>query len=147
MKAMAAATMLAMALAACAPGGVQAGAPTPSQSYEFVEADSGRTITAPVGQTVAIRLEGIPTAGYIWRLESQPPAFLAPGEPAVLPTTAQQSEPGFTGGNHWMVFPYTVTGPGKAELVFHFGRPWELAKGAEPEKIFRLTIKGQAPSR
>lgn len=132
------------ALAACAQAGKPAPAPGARQQLEILQTDAGGAFTAPVGETIRVRLESVPTAGYIWRLASPLPDFLVPAGEETLPTTPEQREPGFAGGNHWLVFAYTVARPGRGELVFHEGRPWELEQGAKPTDVFRVKIEGQA---
>lgn len=127
-------------LGACA----QAGKPPPDLdrggALEILEADADRRVRVPLGETVRVRLRSIPTAGYIWRLSGALPGFLAPAGEETLPTTAAQREPGFVGGEHWLVFAYKANAPGSAQLVFHEGRPWELEAGAAPDSVFRVTI-------
>lgn len=107
---------------------------------EILRADQGREIRVPIGQIVRVRLRSIPTAGYVWRLAGPLPAFLEPVGEETLPTSPAQSQPGFVGGEHWLVFAYKPTAKGRAELVFHEGRPWELKAGTRPSDTFRVTL-------
>jgi len=134
---------LALLGAACAQAGKPPPNPDAQTSLEILRTDAGKTIVASVGETIRVRLESVPTAGYVWRLASPLPGFLTPAGEDTLPTTPEQREPGIVGGSHWLVFAYTVRQPGRAELVFHEGRPWELEKGRAPSDTFRVTIKAQ----
>lgn len=108
----------------------------------ILAADAGKTIRAAVGESFSIKLETIPTAGYIWRLDGELPGFLELAGEDTLPTTPEQSQPGFVGGNHWMVFTYRVVKPGNATLTLVEGRPWET--GEKPSDTFRIAIEGRA---
>lgn len=108
----------------------------------LLAADTGKTIRFAVGETFRVKLETVPTAGYIWRLDGELPGFLEQVSEDTLPTTPEQLEPGFVGGNHWMVFTYRVVQPGAATLTLIEGRPWE--KGAPPSNTFKLRIEAQA---
>ena len=111
-----------------------------SAPHEILRADPGRESRVPVGEIVRVRLRSIPTAGYLWRLASPLPAFLESAGEETLPTSPAQSQPGFTGGEHWLVFAYKPKAKGRAELVFLEGRPWELEAGAKPSDTFRVTL-------
>ncbi len=132
------ALMAALFIHACS----QAEKPAPGP-LEILRADQGREIRVPIGEIVRVRLRSIPTAGYLWRLAGPLPAFLEPLGEETLPTSPAQSQPGFTGGEHWLVFAYKPKAKGRAELVFLEGRPWELAAGAKPSDTFRVTLIAQ----
>lgn len=111
-------------------------------AIEILASDAGKTIAVPVGQTFSVKLESVPTAGYLWRLRGSVPAFLEAVGEDTLPTSPQQLKPGFTGGSHWLVFRYRAVQPGAAELVFLEGRPWETQD--PPSDTFRFTITARA---
>ena len=87
---------------------------------------AGGEVTMQVGQTLRIELESIPTAGYIWEIQDQPPT-----DPEF------QNQPGVTGGNHFMAFDLKATAPGKATLHMVNHRPWE---GGEEIGTWRIDI-------
>jgi inhibitor of cysteine peptidase len=94
----------------------------------------------PVGKTLRVELETIPTAGYVWQVTGQPD-MLALTDEATRPTDPEvQNQPGFTGGNHYMAFDFTAIAPGTGALELTEGRPWELEAGEPPEGTFSLTI-------
>jgi inhibitor of cysteine peptidase len=142
----------AFALLACAPtpeatapqsksasGAVPA--PTPaSVTQRLTAADNGRTVTASVGARFAVELVGVPTAGYIWQVDEKP-AFLSDAVESSGNTTTAQSQPGFTGGNHWEVFVFTVNAAGEGKLKLGQRRPWE--KNEPASQTFTVTIRAQ----
>ncbi|MBY0448079.1 MAG: protease inhibitor I42 family protein [Hyphomonadaceae bacterium] len=148
-----AAVLLLMGCSTEQPAQTRDGGPAPTEqsaaktnateeSLTLLAADTGKTIRTAVGESFRIKLETIPTAGYIWRLDGELPGFLEQVSEDTLPTTPEQLEPGFVGGNHWMVFSYRVVQPGAATLTLIEGRPWE--KGAPPSNTFKLRIEAQA---
>jgi len=100
----------------------------------------GHEVVLPVGKTLRVELETIPTAGYVWQVTGQPD-MLALTDEATRPTDPEvQNQPGFTGGNHYMAFDFTAVTPGTGTLELTEGRPWELEAGEPPEGTFSLTI-------
>lgn len=142
----------AMALAACTPaqeakeetpmaetGAVPA--PTPSDVVVRINAaQNGQTVNVAVNQRFAIELVGVPTAGYVWT-PTQVPAFITRAGETSGNTTEAQSQPGFTGGNHWEVTMFSATAPGTGEIVMEQRRPWETDEPASA--AFRVTIVAQ----
>ena len=145
---------LALALAACTPaqeakhetpvadaGGGAVPAPTPDDvSLHITAAQNGQSVQVGVNQRFAVELVGIPTAGYVWT-PAQVPAFITRAGEATGATTQAQSQPGFTGGNHWEVLMFAATGPGAGDLVIEQRRPWETNE--PPSATFRVTIVAQ----
>ena len=100
----------------------------------------GQEVSLSVGQTLRVELETIPTAGYIWQVTGQP-GFLTLADEKTRPTDPEvQNQPGYTGGNHYMAFDFTVTAPGTGTLELTEGRPWELEAGEPPEGVFSLNV-------
>lgn len=145
----------ALALAACAPkadtmpdtpaaqatksGAVPA--PTPAGVTQHITvADDGKTITVPVGGRFAVELVGVPTAGYVWAV-AEKPAFLSDAVESSGNTTTAQSQPGFTGGNHWEVFTFQATAAGEGKLKLEQRRPWE--KDEPASQTFSVTIQSR----
>lgn len=131
------AVLIALAIAACAPKtdaapakGEDASpsaidAPTPGGvATEITGAMNGETVRVKVGETISVALVGIPTAGYLWKAVETPSFIEAAGEFSG-PTSSAQNEPGFTGGNHWEGFLFTVVAAGEGDLRFEQKRPWE----------------------
>jgi len=145
---------LAVAVSACTPSGetpkedaaneqTQQGvaAPTPEDVAVRITAEqNGQTVNVGVNQRFAVELVGVPTAGYVWT-PAQLPAFVTRAGEASGNTTQAQSQPGFTGGNHWEVLMFTATAAGTGELVIEQRRPWESSEPATD--TFRVTIVAQ----
>lgn len=141
----------ALLAAACAPqapheeastsSGVSNGAvraPTPSDvAIRITVAQNGQTVHVPVNQRFAVELVGVPTAGYVWTPAQLPPFITRAGD-VTGNTTQAQSQPGFTGGNHWEVLMFSATAAGSGDLVIEQRRPWESNEGAAD--TFRVTI-------
>lgn len=116
-------------------------APTPDDVVVRITADqAGQTINVAVNQRFAIELVGVPTAGYVWT-PAQIPAFVTRAGEAQGNTVPQQSQPGYTGGNHWEVLMFSATAPGTGEIVIEQRRPWETNEPANA--TFRVTIVAQ----
>jgi predicted secreted protein len=142
----------ALVLAACAPPEVAkeetpvadstaVPAPTPEDvAVRITAAQNGQSVNVAVNQRFAVELVGVPTAGYQWT-PTQMPAFLTRAGETTGNTTQAQSQPGFTGGNHWEVLMFSATGPGTGELVIEQRRPWETTEPASD--TFRVTIVAQ----
>jgi predicted secreted protein len=142
----------ATVLAACAPNDAKqeqapaaevaaVPAPTPQDIAVHITAEqNGQTVQVGVNQRFAIELVGVPTAGYVWA-PAQLPAFITRAGEATGNTTTAQSQPGFTGGNHWEVLMFSATGPGTGEMVIEQRRPWESDEPAN--NTFRVIIVAQ----
>lgn len=116
-------------------------APTPDDVAVRITADqAGQTVNVDVNQRFAIELVGVPTAGYQWA-PTQVPEFITRAGEASGNTRAEQSEPGFAGGNHWEVLMFAATAPGTGEIVIEQRRPWETDQPAADS--FTVTIVAQ----
>jgi inhibitor of cysteine peptidase len=142
---------VALAIAACAPGQAPkqeqapvsnaVPAPTPQEvSVRIGAAQNGQRVAVGLNQRFAVELVGVPTAGYIWT-PAQLPAFISRAGEASGNTTRAQSQPGFTGGNHWEVLMFVATAPGTGDLVVEQRRPWETNEPASD--VFRVTIEAR----
>lgn len=142
----------ALALAACTPAqeakeeatpvaNNSVPAPTPNDvAVRITQEQNGQTVNVGVNQRFAIELVGVPTAGYVWA-PATVPAFITRAGEASGNTTQAQSQPGFTGGNHWEVTLFTATAAGTGEIVMEQRRPWETNEPAN--QTFRVTIHAQ----
>lgn len=116
-------------------------APTPDDVAVRITAEqAGQTINVGVNQRFSIELVGVPTAGYVWT-PAQIPAFVTRAGEATGNTVQQQSQPGYTGGNHWEVLMFSATAAGTGEIVIEQRRPWETNEPAN--NSFRVTIVAQ----
>lgn len=125
------------ALAACATPEDAGAAPKETRAFNAVAApsrddvarqitgaDNGTTVAVKAGTTISVALRGIPTAGYLWSVVEAPAFLEAAGEDSG-PTSEAQLQPGFSGGRHWEVFFFRVTGEGEGVLRLEQRRPWE----------------------
>jgi inhibitor of cysteine peptidase len=121
-----------------APVSTSVPAPTPNDVIVRITAEQdGQSVEVALNQRFAVELVGVPTAGYIWAPAQLPPFVTRAGE-AGGNTTRAQSQPGFTGGNHWEVLMFVATASGSGELVLEQRRPWETSE--PPSDVFRVTI-------
>jgi inhibitor of cysteine peptidase len=143
--------LLLAAMTACAPattpGPAPAAAsqtvpaPTPEAVSIRIGADkNGQVVTVPVGQTFAIELVGVPTAGYVWAPAALPSFLEAAGDRSG-PTIEAQNQPGYTGGNHWEVTLLRATGRGMGDVRMEQRRPWESNEA--PASTFTVTIEAR----
>lgn len=120
-------------------GAVQAEPAQPSQDT-FEAGSNGASATVASGQIFMVKLETIPTAGYVWQV-AEKPDFLTQVDENTVPTNPElQNQPGFTGGNHYMIFAFEVTGSGSGTLKLVEGRPWELEAGNPPDNTWSIQI-------
>lgn len=115
--------------------------PAPAASADAVRVtadDAGKTIALKVGQQISVALVGVPTAGYVWAVAKKPDFLSAPTEGGG-PTSKQQLQPGFTGGNHWEVLTFTAERAGAADLTLEQRRPWETSE--PPSATFSITVR------
>lgn len=136
------------ALCACAPAqeakeqtpvsDTQVPAPTPDQVTTRITAEqNGQTVNVALNERFAIELVGVPTAGYVWAPKTLPSFVQRAGEVGGN-TVPEQSQPGYTGGNHWEVFMFVATEPGSGQIVLEQRRPWEANEPAN--NTFTVTI-------
>ena len=101
----------------------------------FDEAHNGKTIALKTGETFEINLEGNPTTGYTWEVETAP-------DPAVLDLSGEidyKSSSAKVGAGGVFVFPYQAVGPGETTLRLIYHRPWE--EDEEPLELYELTVQ------
>lgn len=106
--------LLLLALAACSKT-------TGSGSTISIDAsDSGKTITIHQGDTLIVTLDGNPTTGYNWLMQTMDPAVLEQvGEPAYTPASDQIGAPGK------ISLTFQAVETGQANLVLNYMRPFE----------------------
>lgn len=111
---------------------------TPEAPLRITAADAGKTFTIQTGQTFAVEMIGIPTAGYSWNVVNVPKIFVPAGETGGA-THRDQLQPGFAGGHHWEVLLFKATSVGAGTLQLEQRRAWESNKPAL--KTFKVKIK------
>jgi len=99
----------------------------------LTEEDNSKTIQLNSGQKLSITLEGNPTTGYTWEVESPETGPLEQlGEPEFEPSSDALG----AGGKITLHFQATSSGEMLLRLVYH--RPWE--QGVPPEKTFEVKV-------
>ena len=121
------AAVLALAFTACSMG------PTLT---ELQEKDSGKTLTAKVGDRFTILLESNPTTGYMWKFAGPYDEHVAIlcGDAYVAPSTQLVGAPG------QQKLTFEVVGPGRTGIRLAYVRPWE--RDTPPAKTFQLLVFG-----
>lgn len=110
---------------------------------------NGASIEVKPGDSFQVKLESIPTAGYMWLIKSAPDILEEQEGVDMLATDPEnQLQPGFTGGNHYIVHTFKAIKPGKGKLELIEAREWEVydedGNMKDPSAIedtFKLTIE------
>jgi predicted secreted protein len=88
-----------------------------------------------VGDTLVVKLDALPGAGYTW-----------------APTTTGRENLKFTqvqtlrakspaiGGKQTMLFRFLATAEGDATITLNYGRQWLLKKGEKPNKTMAIAV-------
>jgi inhibitor of cysteine peptidase len=108
--------------------------PTPNEVHLTEKGgDCGSTVELNTGDSLALTLEGNPTTGYVWEIESNDPTVIQPvGEPDFNP----DSEAVGAGGTYTFRFTAVAKGQVMLKLIYH--RPFE--KNVTPSKSCEVTI-------
>jgi inhibitor of cysteine peptidase len=124
--------LLAVVLAAGLARGVAQGSPPPS-GLILTEADNGQTVSAVVGEPIAINLRSNPSTGYAWSLTSTNGDSVVTNGPATY-----TSDPGGGAGvGGTFLFPFAGVNPGQTTLALAYYQPWNPAS---PAQTFLVTI-------
>jgi inhibitor of cysteine peptidase len=95
--------------------------------------DCGSSVELNTGDSLSLALEGNPTTGYVWEIESNDPAVMKPsGEPEYH----ADSEAIGAGGTY--TFRFTAVAKGKVTLRLVYHRPFE--KNVPELKSCEVTI-------
>lgn len=116
------------ALAACGASGEA------SSSSVYTQDDSGRTVTAAVGDTITIWLSENPSTGYEWAATSSDGL-----QPLESRYEGPSPSPASVGTSGKRVFAYEVTASGRQTVWATYERSWEI----EPAGEFTLTIEAE----
>jgi predicted secreted protein len=88
-----------------------------------------------VGDTLTVKLDALPGAGYIWQPTTDGRPNLKYISVKTLPERA-----GNVGGKRTMVLRFLATASGDAKLTLIYGRPWMINKGEKPEKTLEVPV-------
>lgn len=97
------------------------------------EVQTGREVALRVGDTLQVALQGNPSTGYGWSVDSLDSGILAPaGEPEFVPVS------GALGADAAMIYRFSAVGAGRARLTMSYARPFE--PGVPPLKRFTVDV-------
>jgi inhibitor of cysteine peptidase len=105
----------------------------PPQAVTVTEQDAGNQIELEEGDTLEVRLEGIPGTGFTWEVEA--------GELAILRQEGEaefESDSELVGAPATIVLRFTAIKAGEEALRLVYHRPWE--EDVAPESSFEATI-------
>jgi inhibitor of cysteine peptidase len=91
----------------------------PPRFHVYTEADSGKTVQEPLGETFKIRLQENPTTGYSWNLSVSDGLRISRDEYISSPTGSQMAG---TGGIH--SFTLEAISRGEQMITAEYRRPW-----------------------
>jgi inhibitor of cysteine peptidase len=115
-----------VALGACNGGG--------GASVTLYATDSARTVELKRGDTLVVKLEGMPTTGFTWEVASVDASVLEQkGEPEYT-----DAEPGKLGGAGTLTFDFNTKGAGSTSLEMVYHQPWD--KDTPPTETFEVTV-------
>ena len=123
------ASLLVLALPACGPMN-EGGAP---KDVKVTEKEAGKSVEVANGGTLEITLEGNPTTGYTWEVESVDDKILKlEGEPDF------EADSDAMGAGGMMTLKFDAEGAGKTDLKLVYHRPWE--KDEAPAETFEVSV-------
>jgi len=120
-----AAALLLTAISGCSQTG--------STTVTLGASDSGRSVALKVGDTLTIELEGNPTTGFSWEVDSVDEAVLEP----VGEGEYSASETGLVGSGGVFAFTFKAARKGQTQLRLVYHRSWE---GVAPADTFELDV-------
>jgi inhibitor of cysteine peptidase len=122
---LAVALIVVLSISACGKSG--------GASVTLRETDTGRTIELKRGDTLIVELEGNPTTGFLWEVESVDATILKQqGEPEY-----KAGEPGKIGGVGAFVFTLEASDKGQTELQMVYRRPSDKET---PAQTFEVSV-------
>ncbi len=108
--------------------------PTPNEIHLTEKGgDCGSKVELNTGDTLVLSLEGNPTTGYVWEVESNDPAVIKPtGEPEFNPDSSAIG----AGGTYTFRFTAVAKGQDALRLIYH--QPYD--KNAPETKSCEVTV-------
>ena len=106
----------------------------PRPALQFGEPDNGRVVPAGIGQTLELRLDENPTAGFRWRLARAEDPVWSLLEDFFEPGGRTPGRPGV----HCWRFGILAAGAGTIDLVY--SRAWETESAAGCHFSLRLQV-------
>jgi len=107
------------------------------KTYKLSSEDNGRTLEMKSGETLLISIDGNPTTGYTWEVDSVDETILQlAGEPDY--STSSESKPGMTGVGGTYKFTFNAVSTGTATLKLKYWRTFEPEN--PPVETFEVEI-------
>jgi inhibitor of cysteine peptidase len=115
------------------------GSPTKGASpiITVTDADNGKDIDLPAGDTLLVRLKSNPSTGYSWAIKGDP----SPLRLAKSSTKKNTQTSHGVGAPVTQEFRLTATSAGMASLTLEYRRPWEYTAG--PARKFHLQVNAR----
>ena len=105
---------------------------------KVTEKDNGRTISIPAGECLFIELEGNPTTGYEWSLDSLEGESLTEVQEAGY--KSEENDPEILGAGGVFSFSFMSIEPGSTKISLRNAQLW--APDDDPE-FFQITVNVQ----
>ncbi len=103
----------------------------------ITDADNGKDIDLPGGDTLVLRLKSNPSTGYSWVIKGDPSPLRL-----LKSSTRKNDRTGHTAGAPVMQeFRLTAVSAGMASLNLEYRRPWEYTSG--PAKTFAVKVNAR----
>ncbi len=115
------------------------GAQTKSASpvVTITDADNGKDIDLPTGDTLVVRLTSNPSTGYTWAIKGDPSPLRL-----VKSSAKKNNQTGHAAGAPvTQEFRLAATSSGMATLTLEYHRPWEYTAG--PAKTFAVKVNAR----
>lgn len=123
-------SMVVLALPACGPTG---GGSTAPNEVKVTDKEAGGSVEVAKGGTLEVTLEGNPTTGYNWEVESVDDKILKQeGEPEF------NAESDAMGAGGMVTLKFKAEEAGKTDLKLVYHRSWE--KDEDPAKTFEVSV-------
>ena len=125
-------SLFVLVLPACGPTG---GGDAPKE-VKLTEKEAGESVEVAKGGTLEITLEGNPTTGYTWEVESVDDKVLKQeGEPDSKPDSDA------VGAGGMMTLKFKAEGAGKTDLKLVYHQPWEGGEASGETFEVSVTVK------
>jgi predicted secreted protein len=101
------------------------------------------SINTKVGQVFEIKIEGIPTTGFVWDWIPTPESsklVMVLDKSWSQKDSVTKNNNNFAGATNFQIFQMKALNQGKAILVFQLRRQWEKS-AAHAERIFSICIE------
>ncbi|MGA3053434.1 MAG: protease inhibitor I42 family protein [Candidatus Korobacteraceae bacterium] len=116
------------------PGAQQKSTPSP---IVITDADNGKDVDLPAGDTLVLRLESNPSTGYSWAIKGDP----SPLRLVKSSTKKNGQNSHVVGAPVTQEFRLTAVSAGMVSLTLEYRRPWE--SNVAPAKTFQVRVNAR----